>query len=155
MKSEQPMVCSLFCVRLRIGIRAITSCYNGLAMTTLHVSAPGRVCLFGEHQDYLGLPVIAAAINLRIGVHATPRDDGLFTLFMPDIGERVALDPSVDQVYGKPRDYLRSGINVLRRLGVRWPTGYDIVMHGSIPVNAGVSSSSAMVVMWLKFLLEI
>ncbi|MEC7694207.1 MAG: galactokinase family protein, partial [Bacteroidota bacterium] len=22
--------------------------------------APGRVCLFGEHQDYLGLPVIAA-----------------------------------------------------------------------------------------------
>ena len=26
--------------------------------------APGRVCLFGEHQDYLGLPVIAAAIPL-------------------------------------------------------------------------------------------
>jgi galactokinase len=24
------------------------------------VSTPGRLCLFGEHQDYLGLPVIAA-----------------------------------------------------------------------------------------------
>ncbi|MCH1575403.1 MAG: galactokinase family protein, partial [Flavobacteriales bacterium] len=26
-------------------------------------SAPGRLCLFGEHQDYLGLPVIAMAMN--------------------------------------------------------------------------------------------
>jgi hypothetical protein len=24
------------------------------------VSTPGRICLFGEHQDYLHLPVIAA-----------------------------------------------------------------------------------------------
>jgi galactokinase len=28
-------------------------------------------------------------------------------------------------------------------------------MHGDIPINAGTSSSSAMVVMWLRFLLEI
>ena len=25
-------------------------------------SVPSRICLFGEHQDYLGLEVIAAAI---------------------------------------------------------------------------------------------
>ncbi|MHA1586217.1 MAG: galactokinase family protein, partial [Candidatus Heimdallarchaeota archaeon] len=31
----------------------------------LSYSAPGRVCLFGEHQDYLKLTVIPAAINLR------------------------------------------------------------------------------------------
>jgi len=28
----------------------------------LTVTAPGRICLFGEHQDFLGLAVIAAAI---------------------------------------------------------------------------------------------
>lgn len=121
----------------------------------VHVSAPGRVCLFGEHQDYLGLPVIAAAINLRIGVHATPRSDGLFAVQMPDVGQRVTLNPAEDQEYTRSRDYLRSGINVMRREGVRWSQGYDIAMHGEIPVNAGVSSSSAMVVMWLKFLLEV
>ncbi|MFC1564948.1 galactokinase family protein, partial [candidate division KSB1 bacterium] len=39
----------------------------------LIVSAPGRICLFGEHQDYLGLPVIAAAIGLRISVSGERR----------------------------------------------------------------------------------
>jgi len=38
----------------------------------LSVSAPGRICLFGEHQDYLGLPVITVAINLRIAIEGRP-----------------------------------------------------------------------------------
>jgi galactokinase len=36
----------------------------------IKVSAPGRICLFGEHQDYLGLPVITAAIDLRLELTA-------------------------------------------------------------------------------------
>jgi len=123
-------------------------------MSTLRVSAPGRVCLFGEHQDYLGLPVIAAAVTLRIGVEAIPRADGRFALDMPDVGERTEIDPSVEQVYAHGRDYLRAAINVLRREGLSWPQGYDITLRGNIPINAGVSSSSAMVIMWLRFLLE-
>ena len=35
--------------------------------------APGRVCLFGEHQDYLGLPVIAAAIPLGCRLVVKPQ----------------------------------------------------------------------------------
>ena len=35
-------------------------------------SALGRIWLFGEHQDYLHLPVIAAAINLRIHIEGKP-----------------------------------------------------------------------------------
>jgi len=120
----------------------------------ISASAPGRICLFGEHQDYLGLPVIAAAVNLRIGVTATPRSDALFAIEMPDTNESAILDPSTDQTYTRPRDYLRSCVNVLRRQGVRWPQGYGVAIRSGIPINAGVSSSSAMVVMWLRFLLE-
>ena len=29
----------------------------------LSVKAPGRICFFGDHQDYLGLPVIVATID--------------------------------------------------------------------------------------------
>jgi galactokinase len=32
--------------------------------------ASGRTCLFGDHQDYLGLPVIACAINRNIKLTA-------------------------------------------------------------------------------------
>ena len=30
----------------------------------MEVSTPGRICLFGEHQDYLSLPVVSMAISL-------------------------------------------------------------------------------------------
>ena len=34
----------------------------------IRVTAPGRICLFGEHQDFLGLPVIACAIDLAMEI---------------------------------------------------------------------------------------
>lgn len=118
------------------------------------VSAPGRICLFGEHQDYLGLPVVAAAVDLRIGINATPRADGLYVVEMADIDETVLIDPAQEQTYTHHRDYLLSSVNVLRRAGLSWSHGYTAVMHSTIPINAGMSSSSAMTVMWLRFLLE-
>ncbi|MGB3975816.1 MAG: galactokinase family protein, partial [bacterium] len=30
------------------------------------IEAPGRICLLGEHQDYLGLEVISGAMNLKV-----------------------------------------------------------------------------------------
>lgn len=117
------------------------------------VSAPGRVCLFGEHQDYLGLPVIAAAINRRIRAEVHPsQNSALWHLHLPDIGEQMVLDPSQEQVYQHARDYLRAGINVLRRQGANFPTGANIRITGNIPMQAGVASSSAMVIMWLSLL---
>lgn len=32
--------------------------------------APARICLYGDHQDYLNLPVIAIAIDRYIEVYA-------------------------------------------------------------------------------------
>lgn len=123
-------------------------------MNTLQVSAPGRICLFGEHQDYLGLPVIAAAVSLRIQADARRTEGRLLEVDMPDMGTHLTLDPAVEQEYEEGRDYLRSCINVLRRRGCSWPHGYAVRITSTIPIRAGVSSSSAMVVMWLRFLLE-
>ena len=122
-------------------------------MASLKVSAPGRICLFGEHQDFLGLPVVAAAIDLRFYIRGTTRQDSLLRISMPDIGKRDEIDLSQPVVYNRKRDYLRSCINVLRRKGWDLPHGYDCRMHSAIPINAGVSSSSAMITAWLKFLL--
>ena len=121
---------------------------------SLRVSAPGRICLFGEHQDFLSLPVVAAAIDLRIYIEGTLRPDSLLRLNMPDIGKADEIDLSEPIVYSRKRDYLRSCINVLRRKGWDLSSGYDCRIHSTIPINAGVSSSSALTVAWLKFLLE-
>jgi len=122
--------------------------------TTLRVSSPGRICLFGEHQDYLDLEVIAAAISLRFFVEGKARSDRRFIIHLPDTGEEDSFLPETELPYLKERDYLRSAVNVLLRLGCRFPAGWEITMHGEIPINAGTSSSSAMVVAWLTFLLE-
>jgi len=123
-------------------------------MKELAVSAPGRICLFGEHQDFLGLPVVAAAIDLRIYIEGTRRPDLLLRLDMPDIRAADEIDLSKPIVYARSRDYLRACINVLRRRGWDLSSGYDCRIYSAIPINAGVSSSSALTVAWLKFLLE-
>lgn len=120
----------------------------------ISVSAPGRICLFGEHQDYFGLPIIAAAINLRIYIQGTRRDDPLLRIDLPDIGEKEEISLEKELVYQKERDYLRSAVNVLQRKGIRPPAGWDCRIQGTIPINAGTSSSSALVIAWAKFLLE-
>ena len=58
------------------------------------ISTPGRICLFGEHQDYLNLPVIAMAISLRCIMDGQKRSDKNIFIHKPDIGksEHFSLD---------------------------------------------------------------
>jgi len=115
-------------------------------------SAPGRLCLFGEHQDFLGLPVIAVAMTREITFTGTPRDDTLMLLELPDIADHDEFDPRAELPYRSPRDYVRSAANVLRRAGLPMPRGFDIAVHGDIPINAGCGSSSSVVIAWIGFL---
>jgi galactokinase len=125
-------------------------------MELLCVSAPGRICLFGEHQDFLGLPVIAAAIDLRISITAAPRQDRQFVIIMPDLSDRQSFDIQNDPLpYRSNNDYFRAGVNVLRRKGIRFDEGYEFTVRSQIPIRAGVSSSSALLVAWVKILLEL
>ena len=120
----------------------------------MKISTPGRICLFGEHQDYLGLPVIAAAISRRINVSGEKRADNKILIRMPDIQseEVFMLDP--DLRYTKERDYFKSAINVLRRHGYGFEHGFDVHVNGNIPINSGTSSSSALLVSWIHFLTQ-
>jgi galactokinase len=120
----------------------------------LAVSSPGRMCLFGEHQDYFGLSIIAGAINLRITISGRRIPEKKFIIDLPDIGEREEFPIGEVLPYTKARDYLKSAVNILQRQGVRFTSGWSCVLRGDIPINAGTSSSSALVVAWQKFLLE-
>jgi galactokinase len=118
----------------------------------LTVSTPGRICLFGEHQDYLHLPVIPAAISLRVAIEGIRRPDQEVRIRLPDINAEEKFSLAGPLEYKRERDYFRSTVNVLRRAGLTFSTGFDCVVHGNIPINAGTSSSSALVVSWVNFL---
>lgn len=115
--------------------------------------APGRICLFGDHADYLGLGVIAAAIDLGIRIEARPLAGTEWTVALPDTGDAQALDPNQPLPYRRSRDYLRAVARVLGRAGCRWPQAYGCRLTGDLPISAGVSSSSALVIAWTRLLL--
>ena len=81
----------------------------------MEISTPGRVCLFGEHQDYLGLPVIAMAISLRSVISGIFRNDTSIIIRMPDINETEKFD--LDKLnYHSSRDYFKSGSKFVKTL---------------------------------------
>jgi galactokinase len=118
----------------------------------LHISTPGRVCLFGEHQDYLSLPVVPCAISLRVGIEGKRHRERTAILDLPDIGKRETFSLEGPLSYGVERDYLRSSVNVLLRKGYTFSHGVECRVHGNIPINSGTSSSSALIVTWINFL---
>jgi galactokinase len=119
----------------------------------LQVSSPGRMCLFGEHQDYFGLAIIAGAIDLRLTISGKRRGDQKFVIDLPDMGTKEDFSFAGEIPYEQKRDYLKSAVNIHRRAGLPM-TGWDCEVRGTIPINAGTSSSSALVVAWNRFLLE-
>jgi len=121
-------------------------------MNKLKISTPGRVCLFGEHQDYLHLPVVASAISLRISVEGVRRADKLIVIDMPDINRRESFSIAEPITYTKERDYFKSSIQVLLKRSFTFASGFDCTVRGKIPINAGTSSSSALIVTWINFL---
>ncbi|MGY5862119.1 MAG: galactokinase family protein [Candidatus Thorarchaeota archaeon] len=108
------------------------------------VLAPGRVCLFGEHSDYLGLPVIPAAIDKTIEIYSSPRDDKSIKVNYVDLGTTDSFQLDTDITYRNTRDYLRSAFTVLSRRNIRPTLGADLRVSGDVPIAGGLSSSSAL-----------
>lgn len=121
-------------------------------ITKLKISTPGRICLFGEHQDYLQLPVIPAAISLRISIEGKRNKYSEIVIKLPDIHSKIHFSINDELSYVHDRDYFRSAFNVLKREGFTFSSGFDCIVHGKIPIRGGTSSSSAMVVSWINFL---
>tara|TARA_A100001015_G_scaffold155617_1_gene172702 strand:- start:16723 stop:17781 length:1059 start_codon:yes stop_codon:yes gene_type:complete len=120
----------------------------------INVQAPARICFFGDHQDYLNLPVIAGTINRFIHIEAEPIKQKSYLIQLIDINQVKSID--LNKKYNKidNGDYFLSVLEVLKRAGFSFTQGYKIKIFGDIPINAGISSSSALVVAWIRFLLQ-
>ncbi|MHA1442422.1 MAG: GHMP family kinase ATP-binding protein [Candidatus Heimdallarchaeota archaeon] len=123
--------------------------------SSFRVIAPGRVFLFGEHSDYLDLEVISAALNLAITITVKPRNDDVISIEYIDLKETDSFSLSEEITYRHTRDYLRSAFNVLRRKGFGVTTGANFLVSGTIPLAAGLSSSSALSVASVMSILQL
>jgi len=121
----------------------------------ISIKVPARICFFGDHQDYLGLPVVAGTINRYIELKATPISEPEFRLELPDIQESRSIPFDISDIKVSKGDYLLSSMVLLYDKGFQYEQGYKVVISGNIPVNAGLSSSSALTVAWIRFLVAV
>ena len=109
------------------------------------ISAPGRICLFGEHQDYLGLPVIPMAINKRLTVHYELQENPIQVELNSnefDFTEEIPLS-SIPQLTGSLYDYLKA-VFIYFWQEKPFPQPSRILIDSNIPIRAGLSSSAAL-----------
>ncbi len=128
--------------------RRFHQAYGSRAPTHM-VQAPGRVNLIGEHIDYNGLPVLPMAIDRRILLLLRARTDNVIRVTNADprfyraeftLRHDIPASPGSSWV-----NYLKAGAQAVVRAH-RAEVGFDAVIGSSLPVAAGLSSSSALVV---------
>jgi len=117
------------------------------------VQAPARICFFGDHQDYLNLPVIAGTIDRKITVEGKSNALNQIHIQLVDIDKNIHIDLTKPFHKISAQDYFRSVLVVLKNYGFPLAQGYTVKISGTIPINAGLSSSSALVVAWIRFVL--
>jgi len=120
------------------------------AAEPLFYRAPGRVNLIGEHTDYNAGFVMPAAIRFYTTVAVAGRADRRLRVRSTNFAEtlEIALPQAADAaaLRGQSKhwiDYVAGVAWSLQQQGVAL-SGADLLIHGEVPLGAGLSSSAAL-----------
>lgn len=106
--------------------------------------APGRVNLIGEHTDYNDGFVLPCAIQFATLVAIAPRPDRKLVIQSAEFDQGFEFDlehlPSKSQ--GVWSDYA-VGVAVILRNAGHVLQGANLLVHGTVPIGAGLSSSAS------------
>ena len=109
------------------------------------VRAPGRVDLMGSHTDYNQGAVMTMTVDRDTWIAARPRTDGQVRIRSLNIeGEgNFSLTPPIRHGQRAPwSNYVRGMAEVMAKAG--YPlTGFDGLVHSTVPFGSGLSSSAA------------
>ena len=104
--------------------------------------APGRVNLIGEHIDYSEGFVLPFAIADRAHAAIAASTDGLVRIASHQRKEKIFSIDISDVKPGSKGDWEKYVLGVLWSLGIT--SGVDILVDGTVPSGAGLSSSAAL-----------
>ncbi len=134
--------------------RALARCDAALeargaaAHSRVSVWSPGRIEILGKHTDYAGGRSLLIAVDRGFIVRAAPRSDSRVRVF--GAGGDIACETSLDLRAFAPDGHWSNYVaTVARRIARNFPDarcGVDIAFESDLPVAAGVSSSSALLI---------
>ena len=109
---------------------------------------PGRIEVLGKHTDYAGGRSLVCALERGFCVQVAPRRDSVVRAISLD--KREVFETSlVSPIVGEPATWTQYIATVVSRLSTNFERvhrGADIVYAADLPPDAGMSSSSALVV---------
>ena len=115
------------------------------AAPSLWCRAPGRVDLMGSHTDYNLGYVLTLPIGYDTWIAARPRQDR--TVRVHSLNLEAEASFSLDRIVADPQarwsNYVRGVAQVLQAEGFKL-TGFDGVIHSTVPMSSGLSSSAAL-----------
>lgn len=111
----------------------------------MFVQAPGRVDLMGSHTDYNLGYVLTQAIDRNIIMALRPRTDKLIHICSLNVDgcgefdlENIEFNADVPWT-----NYIGGVAAILQEVGY-WVCGFDGMIHSTVPIGSGLSSSAAM-----------
>jgi galactokinase len=107
--------------------------------------APGRVNLIGEHTDYNDGFVMPASLGFSTYVAIARRTDRKLLIHSEEFPGKFEfeLDRLPEKRVGAWCDYVLGVASVLRQRGHKLE-GANLLVHGEVPIGAGLSSSAAL-----------
>jgi len=106
--------------------------------------APGRVNIIGEHTDYNDGFVLPCAIEFSTRAAIAPRADQKLVLRSAEFAEPFEFDLQnlPRKPLGRWSDYV-VGVAIMLRQAGHLARGANLLVHGEVPIGAGLSSSAA------------
>jgi|CXWL01.1.fsa_nt_gi galactokinase len=115
---------------------------------------PGRIEVLGKHTDYCGGRSIVCAIDHGFHGEVESHSERIVLLENQDSSEKVSID--LNDPTDAPGHWANYAVEVVRRLNANFPEslkdGAMIRFHSDLPKAAGLSSSSALMIMFFTAL---
>ena len=120
------------------------------------IFSPGRVNLIGEHTDYNGGHVFPCAISLGTYALVANRKDNITRVFSTNFSEAGLIEfPMKNLRYDLTSgwaNYLMGVVEIFNETGYKSSHGFDILISGTLPNGAGLSSSASIEVLMATIL---
>ncbi|HHK5536563.1 TPA: galactokinase [Bacillus mobilis] len=110
--------------------------------------SPGRINLIGEHTDYNGGYVFPASITYGTYGVARRREDDRVLVYSTNFEELGVISFTVNELNYDKNDnwanYVKGVILTLKEAGYKIDSGFELLVEGTIPNGAGLSSSASL-----------
>lgn len=115
---------------------------------TTQYFSPGRINLIGEHTDYNGGYVFPASITYGTYGVARRREDERVLVYSTNFEKLGVIEFTVNELNYVKNDnwanYVKGVLLILKEAGHKIDSGFELLVEGTIPNGAGLSSSASL-----------